>query len=208
VLERRRQLHPERATPEPLRAELTLCLLRAASEYGDQRGDRRFRLLATAEHLIAEGADPDFFDPRPGLERNVSPLHEALRVPYMPEMIKLLLDHGARTTFVFADGRTETALDAAKRTLHAGAVSWMEGADSPSWGAGQRPARPSGQRSCREAASFNGPPRLLTASPAIDTKTPRFPRVPLSYRSSSVEVPQTPRSSLGTPGYGRSRPSR
>jgi ankyrin repeat protein len=130
LLERRWQLHPESATPERRRAELTPLLMKAAILYGNRHAKERPRLMETAHYLIAQGADPDFFDPHfrireiphkgrdPGLSP-ISPLHEALRALRAPDpgMVKLLLEHGARTTFVFADGRRETALDVAKRTL-------------------------------------------------------------------------------------------
>jgi len=84
-----------------------------------QGSQERPRLLETARDLIAQGADPDYFDPNRSGELNISPLHEALRGlrDLDSEMVKLLLGHGARTTFVYANGWQETALDVAKRTL-------------------------------------------------------------------------------------------
>jgi hypothetical protein len=124
VLEHRWRLHPESAAPEQQRAERTRLLMKAAFKYGcalprSQGSDERPRLLETARDLIAQGADADHFDPERMGEHDASPLHEALRGlrDLDTEVVKLLLAHGARTTFVYTNGHHETAVDIAERSL-------------------------------------------------------------------------------------------
>jgi hypothetical protein len=118
VLERRWRLHPESAAPEGRRTELTACLLRAVRHPGEEE---------TIRYLLAHGADADFFDPGPRGEQAVSPLHAALRSGFNPGPIRLLLEHGARTTYVFEDGHRETARELVSARLHPADFSFLVG---------------------------------------------------------------------------------
>lgn len=118
ALERKWRLHPESAAVERRIPELTACLLRAARHAGYVQGDRSRYHQETIHYLISQGADADFFDPRPGGEHAISPLHEALLHAFNPELIRMLLEHGARTTYVFEDGHRETAREIAAARLH------------------------------------------------------------------------------------------
>jgi hypothetical protein len=111
AIERRWRLHPESATPESRRKELTACLFRAP--------------LETMRYLLAHGADADAFDPGARGEQAISPLHAALGSSFDPDRIRLLLEHGARTTYVLAGGRRVTARELAKARLHPADLSYL-----------------------------------------------------------------------------------